>query len=73
LHFWKEGATVSKYWYLLYAIPCVALLTPMFFNSDTPELAGMPFFYWYQFLWLVLTGGAMVGIALLRRRGRGAL
>jgi hypothetical protein len=26
-----------------------------FYNSTQPELAGIPFFYWYQLLWVALT------------------
>ncbi len=62
-----------KYWYLVFLIPCVALLLPPFFNNDNPALAGMPFFYWYQLVWLLVTAALMVGIVLLRRRGRGAV
>jgi len=36
-------------------IPFIALLWPPFYAMDQPELSGIPFFYWYQFLWLLLT------------------
>jgi len=62
-----------KYWYLIFLIPCIALLTPPFFNFATPELAGVPFFYWYQFLWLIITAALTVGIYVLRRRGKGVV
>ena len=29
------------------------LITP-WFNSDAPRLIGLPFFYWYQFLFVVV-------------------
>jgi hypothetical protein len=32
----------------------VALLYPPFYASLTPRLLGIPFFIWYQFLWVVL-------------------
>ncbi|MGD0562157.1 MAG: DUF3311 domain-containing protein [Roseiarcus sp.] len=36
--------------YLLLLIPCViALWTPLY-NSTSPELFGVPFFYWFQLL-----------------------
>ena len=41
---------------LLLLIPFVATLIPQFYNSTTPEFAGMPFFYWYQLLWIILAG-----------------
>src|SRR5262249_50696404 len=41
--------------YLLLIIPFVALLWVPFYNSIEPSLWGIPFFYWYQFLWVPLT------------------
>ena len=49
----KKG---SKYWLLLLLIPFIATLIPNIYNSATPELGGIPFFYWYQLLWIILTG-----------------
>lgn len=36
-------------WNLLLIVPFVVLLTPIY-NSTSPGLFGMPFFYWFQFL-----------------------
>ncbi|WP_106853624.1 DUF3311 domain-containing protein [Burkholderia novacaledonica] len=36
-------------------IPYVALLWLPFYNDTRPSIAGFPFFYWYQFLWVPLT------------------
>ena len=36
-------------WNLLLIVPFVVLLTPLY-NMRSPELIGMPFFYWFQFL-----------------------
>lgn len=41
-------------WYLLLLIPFVATLWVPFYNSVEPELFGVPFFYWYQFLWIAI-------------------
>ncbi len=46
---------------LLLAIPCVAVLIVPFFNTIQPELFGMPFFYWWQLLWVVLSS-VFIGI-----------
>lgn len=46
---------VNKWWYLLLIIPFIATLWPPFYSSMQPRLAGMPFFYWYQFLWVILS------------------
>jgi hypothetical protein len=34
------------------AVPVVALLCVPSYSRSTPELVGMPFFYWYQLLWV---------------------
>jgi|SRR5579883_274595 phosphatidylglycerophosphate synthase len=40
---------------LLLLIPFIALCWPPFYNFRDPELAGIPFFYWFQLLWIVIT------------------
>jgi hypothetical protein len=42
-------------WYWLFLIPGVFTLLPWIYNKSSPELFGMPFFYWYQMLWVPLT------------------
>ena len=46
---------------LLLLIPFVALLYPPFYAGLTPRLAGIPFFIWYQFLWVVI-GVSITGV-----------
>jgi Protein of unknown function (DUF3311) len=46
----------SRAWYLLLLLPFVGLLWPPFYAKDAPRLGGFPFFYWYQFLWVILAG-----------------
>lgn len=41
---------------ILLAVPLVAILWVPFYGRKTPELWGFPFFYWYQLLWVLLTG-----------------
>ena len=40
--------------YLLLLIPYVALLWVPFYNRLEPSLMGVPFFYWFQMLWIFL-------------------
>jgi hypothetical protein len=40
--------------------PTVAVIAVPTYNSSTPKLGGFPFYYWYQLLWVVLTGVLMV-------------
>ncbi len=41
--------------WLLLAVPYAALCFPQLYARNTPVLFGFPFFYWYQFVWVVLT------------------
>jgi hypothetical protein len=41
--------------FLLLLIPFIALLWPPFYNTYDPSFMGIPFFYWYQMLWILLT------------------
>jgi hypothetical protein len=41
-------------WVLL-ILPYLALCFPSLYARVTPELFGFPFFYWYQFVWVVAT------------------
>ncbi|MGQ0575141.1 MAG: DUF3311 domain-containing protein [Pseudonocardia sp.] len=38
-------------WNLLLLVPLLMLVTP-WINSVEPQLFGLPFFYWVQFLWV---------------------
>lgn len=40
--------------------PTVAVIAVPTYDSATPTLGGFPFFYWYQLIWVVLTGVLMV-------------
>ncbi|WP_427005699.1 DUF3311 domain-containing protein [Pseudarthrobacter sp. H2] len=47
---------------VLLAIAVVVPLLVPAYSSDPPRLAGIPFFYWYQMLWVPITAG-LVGIS----------
>jgi hypothetical protein len=49
---------------LLLALPYLALLFPGFYARQYPMLWGFPFFYWYQFAW-VIGGAVLTGIVFL--------
>ncbi len=40
---------------LLLLIPLIGTLPPMFYNKAAPTIGGMPFFYWYQLLWIPIS------------------
>ena len=49
---------------LLLLVPFLAMLWVAPYNRATPEIAGIPFFYWYQLLWIPV--GALVIFAVYR-------
>jgi hypothetical protein len=53
-----------SWWYLLFVVQFVAVLWPPFYNKAEPYLMGVPFFYWYQLLW-VLISAVITGIIYL--------
>lgn len=40
--------------YVLLLVPFVGTLWVPFYNRVEPAVGGIPFFYWYQFLWIPL-------------------
>jgi hypothetical protein len=38
--------------FALLIAPYIAVLAAPVFNRAGPEIAGIPFFYWYQLLWI---------------------
>ena len=51
--------------WLLLALPYIALCFPSLYARATPELFGFPFFYWYQFAWVILTSALLYVVYLL--------
>jgi hypothetical protein len=45
----------SPFWYLILLPPFVGLLWVPFYNSVEPSLGGVPFFYWYQSAWILVS------------------
>lgn len=41
---------------ILLAIPCIAVLVVPFYNTLEPSLFGIPFFYWWQLVWVPVSG-----------------
>jgi hypothetical protein len=52
-------------WTLLLALPYLALCFPQIYARSTPALWGFPFFYWYQFAWVILAS-ALLGFVYLK-------
>jgi hypothetical protein len=58
----------SRAWYLLLLLPFVGTLLPFIYNRASPPLFGLPFFYWYQLVWVVVTSLLLGVIAFVFRR-----
>ena len=50
---------------LLILIPAVINLSTPLYNRIEPELFGIPFFYWFQTVWLALCSGFYLVFARL--------
>lgn len=49
------GQKGRRWLYVLLIAPFIATLWVPFYAGDMPELYGIPFFYWYMFLWVIIT------------------
>jgi hypothetical protein len=52
-------------WMLLLALPYLGLCFPQIYTHSRPALWGFPFFYWYQFAWVI---GASALMAIVYRK-----
>jgi hypothetical protein len=44
-----------SWWYLLFVIQFAVVLWPPLYNKVEPSLLGIPFFYWFQLLWVIVS------------------
>lgn len=63
----RENERGSRWWYLLLLIPFVAMFWVSSYDKLEPSWAGVPFFYWYQLLW-ILIGAALTAFVYLMTR-----
>jgi hypothetical protein len=45
----------SSWWYLLFVVQFVVILWPPLYNKAEPYWMGIPFFYWFQLLWVIVS------------------
>jgi uncharacterized protein DUF3311 len=57
----------KRAWYWLLVVPFVATLWPPLYNRAGPPFIGLPFFYWYQLLWVILTSALLAIVLRLTR------
>ena len=63
------GGPPDRRWYWLLLVPLVGVLIPPIYNSEDPTVIGIPFFYWYQLLW-VLISVAVTAVVYRKTRRR---
>ena len=51
----RQTSKERRWFLLLLLIPAISLLWLPLYNRYDPTFLGMPFFYWYQMLWIILT------------------
>ena len=56
---------------VLLVIPIIALMWVPSYAMEGPELAGFPFFFWYQFLWVFICSGLTFAAYRLTLSARG--
>jgi hypothetical protein len=44
-----------SWWYLLFVVQFAVALWPPLYNKAEPALLGMPFFYWFQLFWVLVS------------------
>ena len=49
----------NKWWLLPLLLPYLGLVFPQMYARATPAFFGFPFFYWYQFAWVILASTIM--------------
>jgi hypothetical protein len=59
----------NKAWNWLFLVPFLGLLWPPLYAKTDPVLFGFPFFYWYQFAWVIVSA-LLTGIVYLITRRR---
>ncbi|HEU5398636.1 MAG TPA: DUF3311 domain-containing protein [Gammaproteobacteria bacterium] len=62
----KLSTLKRRLWYIVLFIPFFVAVWVPFFNRIEPSLFGIPFFYWFQFVWIVVAA-IVTGLAYLAK------
>jgi hypothetical protein len=54
-------------YYVPLLAPFVGTLWVPFYDSAEPRVAGVPYFYWYQFLWIAISAAITAGVYFATR------
>ncbi len=52
---------------LLLILPFISMLWVSSYDSVEPSIAGIPFFYWYQLLWILIAAALIAIVYRLER------
>ena len=50
----RTGRLRRILWHLFLFVPFFAAICVPLYNRVEPQLFGIPFFYWFQFVWIVV-------------------
>src|SRR5579863_8291633 len=67
-----SGTALKAIAYALLLGECLVILIPSVYGRAAPKLFGIPFFYWFQLLWMVVTGAAYLLVEHVDRTTRRA-
>jgi hypothetical protein len=56
-----------SWWYLLFVVQFLVALWPPFYNKAEPTLFGIPFFYWFQLAWVLVSAVFTAVVYLMTR------
>ena len=45
----------ASWWYLLFLVQFSVILWPPLYNKAEPAVLGVPFFYWFQLAWVIVS------------------
>jgi len=45
----------ASWWYLLFLVQFAVILWPPLYNKAEPAVLGVPFFYWFQLAWVIVS------------------
>ena len=60
----------SRWWYLLFVVQFAAIAWPPLYNRAEPAWGGIPFFYWYQMLWILISAVLTTIVYFATEHGR---
>ena len=64
----ESTQAAGRWWLVLLLIPFIGTLWMPFYAHYNPTLWGLPFFYWYQFLWILISAALTVFVYLVTDR-----